>query len=101
MSEARKLAAKEPGRENAQKRERVRCSSLVDWPVYPRLRGTMQGSTRSRNKPMRQGRITRLANFQPFDAERLSLATSRAQPVEQWDEPRRCGRPTRLDRAGA
>ena len=26
-------------------RERVRCSSLVDWPVYPRLRGTMQGSS--------------------------------------------------------
>ena len=22
---------------------------LVDWPVYPRLRGTMQTSTRSRN----------------------------------------------------
>jgi hypothetical protein len=32
-------------------RERVRCSSLIDWPVYPRLRGTMQGSTRCRNKP--------------------------------------------------
>ena len=24
-------------------RERVRCSSLVDWPVYPRLRGTYAG----------------------------------------------------------
>jgi hypothetical protein len=36
-------------------RERVRGSSLVDWPVYPRLRDTMQASTRSRNKPM-QGR---------------------------------------------
>jgi transposase InsO family protein len=23
---------------NTRKRERVRCSSLVDWPVYPRLR---------------------------------------------------------------
>ena len=33
----------------ARKRERVRCSSLVDWPVYPRLRGTMQGSERARN----------------------------------------------------
>jgi hypothetical protein len=30
-------------------RERVRCPSLVDWPVYPRLRGTMQGSERARN----------------------------------------------------
>ena len=25
-------------------RERVRCSSLVDWPVYPRLKGTMRAS---------------------------------------------------------
>ncbi len=23
--------------EEARKRERVRCSSLVDWPVYPRF----------------------------------------------------------------
>jgi hypothetical protein len=29
-------------------RQRVRCSSLVDWPVYPRLRRTMRASTRSR-----------------------------------------------------
>ena len=29
---------------NARKRERVRCSSLVDWPVYPRLRHTMRAS---------------------------------------------------------
>ena len=35
--------------EEARKRERVRCSSLVDWPVYPRLRRTMQGSERLRN----------------------------------------------------
>jgi hypothetical protein len=34
--------------EEARKRERVRCSSLVDWPVYPRLSGTMPASTRSR-----------------------------------------------------
>ena len=33
----------------ARKRERVRCSSLVDWPVYPRLRRIMQGSERARN----------------------------------------------------
>ena len=44
MSETRKLAAKNPGRENARKRERVRCSSLVDWPVYPRLAHTMRAS---------------------------------------------------------
>ena len=35
--------------EEARKRERVRCSSLVDWPVYPRLKGTMQGSVWARN----------------------------------------------------
>jgi hypothetical protein len=28
----------------ARKRERVRCSSLVDWPVYPRLAHTMRAS---------------------------------------------------------
>jgi hypothetical protein len=33
----------------ARKRKRVRCSSLVDWPVYPRLRRTMQGSGWVRN----------------------------------------------------
>ena len=32
------------GRMKAALRERVRCSSLVDWPVYPRLRRIMQGS---------------------------------------------------------
>jgi hypothetical protein len=30
-------------------RERVRCSSLVDWPVYPRLAHTMQASNGGRN----------------------------------------------------
>ena len=33
----------------ARKRERVRCSSLVDWPVYPRLRRTMLTTTPKRN----------------------------------------------------
>ena len=28
----------------ARKRERVRCSSLFDWPVYPRLAHTMRAS---------------------------------------------------------
>ena len=28
----------------ARKRARVRCSSLVDWPVYPRLAHTMRAS---------------------------------------------------------
>jgi hypothetical protein len=35
--------------EEARKREPVRCSSLVDWPVYPRLRRTMRASTPARN----------------------------------------------------
>ena len=30
-------------------RERVRCSSLVDWPVYPRLRRTMEAAALARN----------------------------------------------------
>jgi hypothetical protein len=46
MSENAQARGEKPGREKA--RERVRCSSLVDWPVYPRLRGTMQASTRPR-----------------------------------------------------
>jgi hypothetical protein len=29
---------------NTRKRERVRCSSLIDWPVYPRLAHTMWAS---------------------------------------------------------
>jgi hypothetical protein len=35
------------------KLERVRCSSLVDWPVYPRLRRIMHGSERGRNSGRR------------------------------------------------
>jgi hypothetical protein len=31
----------------------MRCSSLVDWPVDPRLRGTMQASMRARNSRRR------------------------------------------------
>jgi hypothetical protein len=34
------------------KRERVRCSSLVDWPVYPRLAHTMRASKRTRNSDL-------------------------------------------------
>src|ERR1700729_3568113 len=34
---------------DTRKRERVRCSSLIDWPVYPRLRRIMQGSEWARN----------------------------------------------------
>jgi hypothetical protein len=49
VSETRKIAAKKPGRENARKEDRVRCSSLVDWPVYPRLRRIMWGAERVRN----------------------------------------------------
>jgi hypothetical protein len=53
-------------------REQVRCSLLVDWPVYPRLRrnarvrvGAQFGQTeRPSNMPMRL-RSGRLANFAP------------------------------------
>jgi hypothetical protein len=31
------------------KRERVRCSSLVDWPVYPRFEANIRAFTRTRN----------------------------------------------------
>ena len=40
-------------------RERVRCSSLVDWPVYPRLADTMRGSIGGRNATPR-GQLCRL-----------------------------------------
>jgi hypothetical protein len=33
--------------------DRLRYSSLVDWPVYPRLSRTMQGSERPRNSGRR------------------------------------------------
>jgi hypothetical protein len=36
-------------RGEARKRERVQCSSLVDWPVYPRLAYTMRASKGQRN----------------------------------------------------
>jgi hypothetical protein len=46
----------------ARKRERVRCSSLVDWPIYPRLKGTMQGSKGGRNAGPR-GQLGRLVQM--------------------------------------
>ena len=38
-----------PERWDTRKRERVRCSSLVDWPVYPGFTHTMRASNASRN----------------------------------------------------
>ena len=43
--------------EEARKRERVRCSSLIDWPVYPRLRRIMQGSEGARNSGPRSHKL--------------------------------------------
>ena len=40
----------------ARKRERVRCSSLVDWPVYSRLRDTMLTTTPKRNPASKRRR---------------------------------------------
>jgi hypothetical protein len=38
----------------ARKQEQVRRSSLFDWPVYPRLNGTMLNLPRSRNRARRR-----------------------------------------------
>jgi hypothetical protein len=35
----------------------VRCSSLVDWPVYPRLRGILRASQPARNQGVAVGRL--------------------------------------------
>ena len=45
----------------ARKRERVRCSSLVDWPVYPRLRRTMLTTTPKRNPASKSNRSDAVA----------------------------------------
>jgi hypothetical protein len=75
----------------ARRRERVRCSSLVDCPVYPRLRDTMQASTRSCNKPM-PGRNfperPRLGTYQRPTSSRTSLARSVSSRIAA---PRRGG----------
>ena len=81
--------------EEARKRERVRCSSLVDWPVYPRLRRTMQASTqpaispcgkggyplRQHRRPHRRGGIGRTAGF-PKRLSGSSGALQRWRPGE-------------------
>jgi hypothetical protein len=54
VSETRESRGKKPGREKARKRE-VRGSSLVDWPVYPRLRRTMRASTQTRTSSSTNG----------------------------------------------
>ena len=53
-------------------RERMRCSSLVDWPVYPPLRRTMQGSERAQCGPV-------VANERP----RALLLESAGQSTER------------------
>jgi hypothetical protein len=39
-----------PHKRLAEWEERVRCSSLIDWPVYPRFRRAMRVSQRSCNR---------------------------------------------------
>jgi hypothetical protein len=51
-------------RGDTRKRERVRCSPLVDWPVYPRLGNTMRGSEWARNS----GRRSAPGGLSPFSA---------------------------------
>ena len=41
--------------EEARKLERVRCSSLIDWPVYPRLAHTMRPSNDAQRGMTRVG----------------------------------------------
>jgi hypothetical protein len=63
LEETRKLAAKKPGRENVRKEERVRCSWLVDWPVYPRLTRTTRASKRARKQRRRGGRARKKSHW--------------------------------------
>jgi hypothetical protein len=54
----------------------VRSSSLADWPVYPRLRGTMQLSNGTRNVDD----ATTLLDMLP--SHRVGL------PLQEFDKPR-------------
>ena len=59
----------------ARKRERVRCSSLVDWPVYPRLRALCRRQARAQCGPTRNtGNTVTLALFSNFAAPPTSAA---------------------------
>ena len=39
-------------------RERVRCSSLIDWPVYPRMAETMRASNDAQCDKRTAGRFS-------------------------------------------
>ena len=60
----------------ARKRERVRarCSSLVDWPIYPRLSGTMWAS---KGAQCGKGRLLSIASaiFRQRGPERAHLVS--------------------------
>ena len=70
-------------------RERVRCSSLVDWPIYPRLRRTMLTTPTKRNPfakvdlPPSQG--VRL--YEPVDALRATVVYWRCVLVPDAGAP--------------
>jgi hypothetical protein len=56
-------------------------SSLVNWPVYPRLRGTMQGSECARNSAARVAAARffwMLANGAATASQQTSAAVSKA-----------------------
>ena len=57
----------------ARKLERVRCSSLLDWPVYPRLRRTMLGSERARNPRHVRRRFTAPRLQVPGEVDRATV----------------------------
>ena len=72
---------------NTRKRERVRCSSLIDWPVYPRLRRIMCGSEWARNSGphiwLRGQPLTVVGG--PFERKRAALFVP--QPLQDRPAP--------------
>jgi hypothetical protein len=52
------------------------------WPVYPRLRGTMHASTRSRNKSMWQERISCPPTLPAPTRDRTAIIVKLVEAVE-------------------
>ena len=51
-----------PSDKRTRKRERVRCSALVNWPVYPRLAHTMRASNGAQSWPTQTAPSVRAGN---------------------------------------
>jgi hypothetical protein len=67
-------------------REQVRCSSLIDWPVYPGLRPTRRPSSRSRNRA--RGPHTAIARLRAF--QRQAGVEKRHTGKWEQDAPDNC-----------